>query len=68
MENGSREGRCDEASITTDGRAVAGIFCVVHGMRITNLEPESGYTSSPVDLSVRKSATHSGNLGTHLGS
>lgn len=66
MENGSREGRCDEASITTDGRTVAGIFCAVHGMRIADLEPESRHTGSPVDLFVRKSATGPGNLGTHL--
>ena len=66
MENGSREGRCDEASITTDGRTVAGIFCVVRRMCFADLEPESGYASPAVDIFVGKSATRPGNLGTHL--
>ena len=66
MENGSREGRCDEATITTDGRTVAGIFCVVRRMRYADLESESGYASPAVDLFIGKSATRPGNLGTHL--
>ena len=39
MENRVQEGRCDEASITTDGRAVAGNFCDVPGCALPIWSP-----------------------------